>query len=114
MKDQVRRSRVFNELVWSFEPVKNLHFSYLIDSRHRFLLFGIVLLIMSSAFVLTGESFERRRTCPLEREIGVETLKRGCDGNLLGTQAAEIALGGLSVASAGCQHPGKSSGDVVL
>jgi len=37
------------------------HFSYLIDSRHRFLLFGIVLLIMSSAFVLTGESFERRR-----------------------------------------------------
>ena len=37
------------------------HFSYLIDSRHRFLLVGIVLLILSSAFVLTGESFERRR-----------------------------------------------------
>jgi hypothetical protein len=37
------------------------HFSYLIDSRHRLLLFGIVLLITSSAFVLTGESFERRR-----------------------------------------------------
>jgi predicted cation transporter len=37
------------------------HFSYLIDSRHRFLLVGMVLLILSSAFVLTGESFERRR-----------------------------------------------------
>ena len=37
------------------------HFSYLIDSRHRLLLMGIVLLIVSSACVLTGESFERRR-----------------------------------------------------
>lgn len=37
------------------------HFSYLIDSRHRLLLSGIIVLIISSAFVLTGETFERRR-----------------------------------------------------
>ena len=35
------------------------HFSYLIDRQHRFLLIGIVCLIMSVAFILTGETLER-------------------------------------------------------
>jgi hypothetical protein len=35
------------------------HFSYLIDRQHRFLLIGIVLLLMAVAFTLTGETLER-------------------------------------------------------
>jgi hypothetical protein len=35
------------------------HYSYLIDRQHRFLLVGIVLLVMSVVFTLTGESLER-------------------------------------------------------
>jgi len=34
-------------------------FSYLIDRQHRFLLIGIVLLIVAGLFTLSGESFER-------------------------------------------------------
>jgi energy-coupling factor transporter transmembrane protein EcfT len=34
------------------------HFSYLIDQQHRFLLIGIVLLIMTPIFVLSGGTFE--------------------------------------------------------
>jgi len=36
-------------------------FSYLIDGQHRFLLFGIVLLILMVVFALSGETFEPRR-----------------------------------------------------
>ncbi len=35
------------------------HYSYLIDSQHRFLLIGIVLLVMAAVFTLTWESLER-------------------------------------------------------
>lgn len=35
------------------------HFSYLIDRQHRFLLFGIVLLVMTAVFTLSGETLER-------------------------------------------------------
>jgi energy-coupling factor transporter transmembrane protein EcfT len=35
------------------------HYSYLIDRQHRFLLIGIVLLVMAVVFTLTGESLER-------------------------------------------------------
>lgn len=35
------------------------HYSYLIDSQHRLLLIGIVLLVVAAVFTLTGESFER-------------------------------------------------------
>jgi energy-coupling factor transporter transmembrane protein EcfT len=34
-------------------------YSYLIDRQHRFLLIGIVLLLVASVFTLTGESLER-------------------------------------------------------
>ena len=34
-------------------------FSYLIDRRHGFLLIGIVLLIMTVVFTLSGETLER-------------------------------------------------------
>jgi energy-coupling factor transporter transmembrane protein EcfT len=34
------------------------HYSYLIDRQHRFLLIGIILLIIAVAFALTGESLE--------------------------------------------------------
>ena len=34
-------------------------FSYLIDRQHRFLLIGIVLLLMAAVFTLTGETVER-------------------------------------------------------
>jgi hypothetical protein len=37
------------------------HYSYLIDRQHRFLLIGIVLLLMAVVFTLTGESLERGR-----------------------------------------------------
>ena len=35
------------------------HFSYLIDRQHRFLLIGIVLLVMTAVFTLSGETLER-------------------------------------------------------
>ncbi len=35
------------------------HFSYLIDRRHRFLLIGIVLLVATAVFTLSGETLER-------------------------------------------------------
>jgi hypothetical protein len=35
------------------------HYSYLIDRQHRFLLIGIVLLVVAGVFTLTGESLER-------------------------------------------------------
>jgi energy-coupling factor transporter transmembrane protein EcfT len=35
------------------------HFSYLIDKDHRFLLIGIVLLVMAVVFTLSGETLER-------------------------------------------------------
>jgi hypothetical protein len=35
------------------------HFSYLIDRQHRFLLIGIVLLVMTVVFTLSGEILER-------------------------------------------------------
>jgi hypothetical protein len=35
------------------------HFSYLIDRQHRFLLIGIVVLVMAVVFTLAGETFER-------------------------------------------------------
>jgi hypothetical protein len=35
------------------------HYSYLIDEQHRFLLIGIVLLVVAGVFMLTGESLER-------------------------------------------------------
>jgi hypothetical protein len=35
------------------------HFSYLIDRQHRFLLVGIVLLIITAVFTLSGETLER-------------------------------------------------------
>jgi hypothetical protein len=35
------------------------HFSYLIDRQHRFLLFGIILLIVAVVSTLGGESLER-------------------------------------------------------
>src|SRR6266851_1707174 len=35
------------------------HYSYLIDPHYRFLLIGIVLLVMAVVFTLTGETFER-------------------------------------------------------
>lgn len=35
------------------------HYSYLIDQQHRFLLIGIVLLLMAVVFTLTGETVER-------------------------------------------------------
>jgi uncharacterized membrane protein YfcA len=37
------------------------HFSYLIDRQHLFLLIGILLLIMTAVFTLTGETLERGR-----------------------------------------------------
>jgi len=37
------------------------HFSYLIDAQHRFLLIGMVVLIVTAVFVLTGETLERYR-----------------------------------------------------
>ena len=36
------------------------HFSYLIDREHRFLLTGIVLLVLPAIFILSGETFEPR------------------------------------------------------
>ena len=36
-------------------------FSYLIDRQHRFLLVGIVLLVMTAVFTLSGETLERYR-----------------------------------------------------
>ncbi len=36
------------------------HFSYLIDQQHRLLLIGIVLLILTPVFVLSGGIFEPR------------------------------------------------------
>jgi hypothetical protein len=35
------------------------HYSYLIDSQHRFLLIGIILLLLAVVCTLTGETFER-------------------------------------------------------
>jgi energy-coupling factor transporter transmembrane protein EcfT len=35
------------------------HFSYLIDRQHRFLLIGIILLIVAVLFTLSGETLER-------------------------------------------------------
>jgi hypothetical protein len=35
------------------------HYSYLIDRQHRFLLIGIVLLVMTAVFTLSGETLER-------------------------------------------------------
>lgn len=35
------------------------HFSYLIDRQHRLLLIGIVLLVMTAVFTLSGETLER-------------------------------------------------------
>jgi hypothetical protein len=35
------------------------HYSYLIDRQHRFLLIGIVLLLLAVVFTLTGETVER-------------------------------------------------------
>jgi uncharacterized RDD family membrane protein YckC len=35
------------------------HYSYLIDRQHRFLLVGIILLLVAVVFTLTGETFER-------------------------------------------------------
>lgn len=35
------------------------HFSYLIDREHRFLLIGIVLLVFSVVFALSGETLQR-------------------------------------------------------
>jgi 1,4-alpha-glucan branching enzyme len=35
------------------------HFSYLIDPQHRFLLIGIILLVMTAVFTLSGETLER-------------------------------------------------------
>jgi hypothetical protein len=37
------------------------YFSYLIDRQHRFLLIGILLLVMAVFFTLTGETVERWR-----------------------------------------------------
>jgi len=37
------------------------HFSYLIDRQHRFLLIGIVLLLLAVVFTLTGETVEGYR-----------------------------------------------------
>jgi hypothetical protein len=37
------------------------HFSYLIDRQHRFLLIGIVLVVISAVFTLSGETLERYR-----------------------------------------------------
>ena len=37
------------------------HFSFLIDRQHRFLLIGIVLLVMTAVFTLSGETLERYR-----------------------------------------------------
>lgn len=42
---------------WAMEFM--LDFSYLIDRQHRFLLVGIVLLVMSAFFTLSGETLER-------------------------------------------------------
>jgi hypothetical protein len=35
------------------------HYSYLIDREHRFLLIGIILVVMAVVFTLTGETLER-------------------------------------------------------
>ena len=35
------------------------HFSYLIDQQHRFLLIGIIILVMAAVFTLSGETSER-------------------------------------------------------
>jgi energy-coupling factor transporter transmembrane protein EcfT len=35
------------------------HYSYLIDRQHRFLLIGIVLVVMTAVFTLSGETLER-------------------------------------------------------
>ena len=35
------------------------HYSYLIDRQHRFLLIGIILLVVAVVFTLAGESLER-------------------------------------------------------
>lgn len=35
------------------------HFSYLIDRQHRLLLIGIVLLLITAVFALSGETWER-------------------------------------------------------
>lgn len=37
------------------------HYSYLIDWHHRFLLLGIVLLILSGVFTLSGGTLDRYR-----------------------------------------------------
>jgi hypothetical protein len=37
------------------------HFSYLIDRQHRFLLLGIVFLVLSVVFTLSGGTLERFR-----------------------------------------------------
>jgi hypothetical protein len=43
-------------------------YSYLIDPQHRFLLIGIVLLIMTAASMLSGEALERWRVVyPVEQ-----------------------------------------------
>jgi hypothetical protein len=35
------------------------HYSYLIDRQHRFLLIGIIVLLVAVVFTLTGEALER-------------------------------------------------------
>jgi hypothetical protein len=35
------------------------HYSYLIDHQHRFLLIGIIVLLLAVVFTLTGETVER-------------------------------------------------------
>lgn len=37
------------------------HFSYLIDHQHRFLLIGILLLVVTAVFTVSGEALERYR-----------------------------------------------------
>ena len=35
------------------------HFSYLIDQQHRYLLIGIVLLVVTAVFTISGEALEQ-------------------------------------------------------
>jgi hypothetical protein len=35
------------------------HYAFLIDRQHRFLLIGIILLVMAVVFTLSGESLQR-------------------------------------------------------
>ena len=61
------------------------HYSYLIDEQHRFLLIGIVLLVIAVVFTLAGETLER----------GYGMVDRAEEPNRFWWNVAMFYLGGL-------------------